>query len=98
MEGAGLMGALQLAKRETPKAFAAFLHYCTPGPGRSIRLLAVTVLRDRRQLERWSSRNRWSERVQAFDAVLAPQVAGLYAQAVFEESLDERLAAQGGEQ
>lgn len=51
---------------ETLKAFQAFGEYLLLGPKRSIGKLAAKEGR-RRTLEGWSSRNRWQDRVAAWD-------------------------------
>jgi hypothetical protein len=57
---------------ETPKAYAAFCVYRDQGPYRSLRKTAEQFYAgkntvDHRQIERWSSKNRWVQRAAAFD-------------------------------
>lgn len=63
--------------RETPRAAAAFLEYCTLGPSRSLAKLAKVVVGDAtvhiRQLEKWSSEFGWVERAKLFDAERAEE-------------------------
>lgn len=69
----------QPAEGETARAFAAFTVYRDLGPTRSLRRAAGLHYRGEtpartRQLETWSSRHRWADRVAAFDRWLDAQV------------------------
>lgn len=52
---------------ETDKAFEAFAVYRDLGPARSIALAAKSLGKARVTLERWSTKNGWSDRVSAWD-------------------------------
>jgi hypothetical protein len=57
---------------EPSKAHSALLAYAALGPGRSLaRVGSVSV--SRRQLERWSTRYAWQQRVQRYDDAVAAE-------------------------
>ncbi len=53
---------------ETTRAFAAFVAYRDLGPDRSIAKAAEQLGRNADHFRRWSARNRWRARVEAYDA------------------------------
>ncbi len=57
--------------RESDKAFAAFKEYLDMGAERSAQAVAKKLAKSRQLVGRWSSRYRWSERVQAHAAHMA---------------------------
>lgn len=69
----------QPTEGETPRAFSAFTVYRDLGPDRSLARAAEAFYRGRtaakvRQLETWSSRHRWRDRVAAYDRWLDAQL------------------------
>ena len=63
--------AFEQQPEESAKAFAAFSMYLNLGPDRSLESVRVKCGKSSRLIQRWSSRWRWSERVQAHDLYLA---------------------------
>jgi hypothetical protein len=52
--------------KETAKAFAAFSEYLSMGPQRSTQAVAKKVGKSGALIERWCSKHRWVERVEAY--------------------------------
>jgi hypothetical protein len=62
--------AFEQQPKESAKAFAAFKLYLEMGPARSLEAVRVKLGKSARLIQRWSSRWRWGERVQAYSAYL----------------------------
>ena len=61
-------GPAQRQPKETAVAFEAFRHYLEAGPARSTAKVARALGKSKTLIDRWSSRNRWVERVREFEA------------------------------
>ena len=57
--------------KESAKAFAAFSEYLNLGPERSLETVRVKCGKSSRLIQRWSSRWKWAERVEAHTGYLA---------------------------
>ena len=63
--------AFEQQAKESAKAFAAFSEYLAMGPERSLEAVRVKCGKSSRLIQRWSSRWKWAERVQAYAERLA---------------------------
>ena len=63
--------AFEQQPKETGKAFGAFSLYLNMGPERSLEGVRVKCGKSSRLIQRWSSRWKWTERVEAHTAYLA---------------------------
>ena len=66
-----MAAAFEQQPKETAKAFAAFSLYLNMGPERSLEGVRVKCGKSSRLIQRWSSRWRWAERVEAHAGHLA---------------------------
>ena len=72
VERAVIMGQIfEQQPKETAKAFAAFSLYLNMGPERSLEGVRVKCGKSARLIQRWSSRWKWTERVEGHTAYLA---------------------------
>src|ERR1019366_6510472 len=72
VERAVIMGQIfEQQPKETGKAFAAFSLYLNMGPERSLEGVRVKCGKSSRLIQRWSSRWKWTERVEGHAAYLA---------------------------
>ena len=70
---AGASDALSFERRpkESQRAFAAFSLYLSLGPDRSLSAVGAKLGKGKRQMEKWSRRWSWTERVAAYGAHMA---------------------------
>lgn len=70
-EGRRMTAAFEQQPKESAKAFAAFSIYLDLGPERSLETVRQKCGKSSRLIQRWSSRWRWAERVEAHAGHLA---------------------------
>lgn len=80
---------------ETARAFAAFRIYLEAGPARSLAKVGQALgHRSAVQSEKWSSRWRWVERVQEYEAAAARTADDAHVEAIAERSRRQAQIAQ----
>jgi len=74
--------------RESQRAFAAFSLYLSLGPDRSLSAVGAKLGKGRRQMEKWSRRWSWAERVAAYGTHMAELERGAIERVAVEKAVE----------
>jgi hypothetical protein len=80
--------AFEQQPRESQRAFAAFSLYLSQGPDRSLSAVGAKLGKGKRQMEKWSRRWSWAERVTAYGTHMAE---------LERRAIEDQAVAQGVE-
>ena len=74
--------------RESQRAFAAFSLYLSLGPDRSLSAVGAKLGKGKRQMEKWSRRWSWAERVAAYGTHMAELERGAIERVAVEKAVE----------
>ena len=89
-DGGVVLGVLSFERqgRESQRAFAAFSLYLSLGPDRSLSVVGAKLGKGKRQMEKWSRRWSWGERVAAYGTHLAELERGAIERVAVEKAVE----------